>query len=83
MSGDDQHLLRLAEAVREDDGAAHHLVGVLRIDAEPDRQRDGLVELRELELLHERERVCEQVGLVLDLLLCRRVFLAVCSHVNT
>ena len=32
--GDDQNLLRLAEAVRQNDGAAHHLVGVLGIDAE-------------------------------------------------
>ena len=66
-AGNHQHLLRLAEAVRQDDGAAHHLVGVLRIDAEANRQRDGLVELRELDLLDQRQRVRERIGLVLDL----------------
>jgi hypothetical protein len=49
-----QHALGLAEAVRQHDRAAHHLIGVLRIDAEPQRELDGLVELRELDLLHER-----------------------------
>ena len=48
-AGDHQHALRLAEAVRQDDGAAHHLVGVLRVDPEPNGQRDGLVELGELD----------------------------------
>ena len=49
-AGNREHALALAEAVRQDDRAAHHLIGVLRIDAEPQRQLDGLVELRELDL---------------------------------
>ncbi len=61
-AGDRQHALGLAEAVRQHDGAAHHLVGVLGIDAEPQRQLDGLVELRELDFLHERDRVFDRVG---------------------
>ncbi len=52
-AGDGEHLLALAEPVREHDRAADHLVGVLRIDAEAKRQLDGLVELRELHLLHQ------------------------------
>ena len=69
-----------AMAKREDDGAAHHLVGVLRIDAETNRQRDGLIEVRELELLHERQRVCEKVRPVFDLHLRCCVLFPVCSH---
>ena len=60
--GDHQHALRLAQPVRQHDGAAHHLIGVLRIDAETNRQRDGLVELRELDLLNERQRLVQRVG---------------------
>ena len=37
---------RLADAVRQHDRAAHHLVGVLRVDPEPERHVDRLVELR-------------------------------------
>ena len=48
-AGDGQDALGLAEAVRQDDRAAHHLVGVLGIDAEPMGQLDGLVELGELD----------------------------------
>ena len=49
--------LVLPEAVRQHDGAAHHLIRVLGIDTEPKRQLDGFVELRELDLLHERDRL--------------------------
>jgi hypothetical protein len=38
--------------VREHDRAAHHLVGMLRVDAEAKRDFDGFVELRKLHLLH-------------------------------
>ena len=41
----------------QDDRAAHDLVGVPRIDAEPDGDLDRLVELRERGLLHELERL--------------------------
>ena len=61
-AGDGQHALGLAEPVRQHDRAAHHLVGVLRIDAEPQRQLDGLVELRELDFLHERDGLFDRVG---------------------
>ena len=37
--------MRLAHAVRQDDGAAHHLVRVTRIDAEADVRLGGRVEL--------------------------------------
>ena len=50
-AGDDEHALGLAQPVRQHHRAADHLVGVLRIDAQANRQPDGLVELRELELL--------------------------------
>ena len=43
--GEDDHAHGLAGAVRQVDRAAHHLVGVLGIDAEADRDVDGLVEL--------------------------------------
>ena len=79
--GNHQHALRLAQAVRQDDRAAHHLIGVLRIDAEANRQRDGLVELGELDLLDERQRFVQRVRPVFDLLSRRRVFLAVFSHI--
>ena len=55
----------LAGAVRQVDGAAHHLVGVLGIDAEADGEVDGLVELRrDLQLRQERERLVDRVLLV-------------------
>ena len=60
-AGDREHALALAETVREDDRAAHHLIGVLGIDAEPQRQLHGLVELRELDFLHERNRVLDRI----------------------
>jgi hypothetical protein len=48
--------------VREDDRAAHHLIGVLRVDAQAQRYFDGLVEFRELDLLHERHRFFDRIG---------------------
>ena len=50
---DRQHALRLAEPVRQHHRTANHLVRVLRIDTQAHRDLDGLVELRELHLLHE------------------------------
>ena len=64
-AGDGQHLLALAEPVRQHDRAAHHLVGVLGIDAEPHRQLDRLVELGELHLLNQGNRLLDRVRPVL------------------
>src|SRR5262249_25171413 len=61
-AGNRQHPLALAEAVREDDRAADHLVGVLRVDPETERHVDGFVELREFRLLHQRDGVLDRVG---------------------
>ena len=60
-AGDGEHALGLAEAVRQHHGAPHHLIGMLGIDAKPQRQLDGLVELRVLDFLHERHRVLDRV----------------------
>ena len=43
--GKNQHLDGLAAAMRQRDRAAHHLVGLLGIDSQAERQIDGLVEL--------------------------------------
>ena len=51
--GEDDHADRLAGAVRQDDGAAHHLVGVARVDAEADVGLDRRVELDRGGLLQE------------------------------
>ena len=62
---DDDHSLRLAQAVRQHHRAANHLVGVLRIYAQPYRQLDRFVELGKRRLLHERHRIRQRVvGLV-------------------
>src|SRR5262249_43383 len=45
-AGNDQHFLRLAETIGHDYGTAHHLIGVLGIDAQPHMDLDSLVELR-------------------------------------
>jgi hypothetical protein len=53
--GDHEHAHRLAGAGRQDDGAAHDLIGVARVDAETDGDFDGFVELRKRHLLDELE----------------------------
>src|SRR6476660_4580198 len=78
---DRKHPLALAEAVRQDHGAADHLVRVLRIHAQPQGQLHGLVELGELDLLHERDRVFDRVGPIgRDLRARSRELLAALSH---
>ena len=77
-AGNHQHALALAQAVRQDDRAADHLVGVLGIDAQAHRELDRLVELRELDLLHQRQRFGERVGPILHLRLGRLELLAHC-----
>ena len=79
-AGDDHDALGLAQPVWQHHRAADHLVGVLRVDAQTDRQADRLVELRELELLNQRERFFQGVWPVFDLLFRRGVLLAVSSH---
>ena len=80
-SGDDQHVLGLAEPVRQHDRAAHHLIRVLGIDTQADRQRDGLVELGELQFLEQRQCFLQPVGALFDLLARREVFLPALPHV--
>ncbi len=58
-AGEDQHAERLAQAVRQHDGAAHHLVGVLGIDAEAQGDLDGLVELGEGVRLGQPHRLAQ------------------------
>ena len=60
-AGNGQHALGLAEAVRKDDGAAHHLIRVFGIDAEAHREFDRLVELRVFHFLNERDRLLDRV----------------------
>ena len=56
-AGEHRDAQRAAGAVRQVDDAAHHLVGVARIDAEIHRDLDGLVELRVGALLDQLHRV--------------------------
>ena len=49
----------LSGPVRQHDRAADHLIGVLGIHAQTDREVDRLVELGELRLLHERARLLD------------------------
>ena len=51
----------LPGAVRQHDRAAHHLIGVLGIHAQADREVDRLVELGELGLLHQGARLLDAV----------------------
>src|ERR1019366_3941274 len=68
-AGDHQHLFRLAEAVRHEDGAADHLVGVLGIDAEAHMYFHGLVEFCVLDFLDKRNGLFQEVIPGFDLLL--------------
>ena len=64
--GDDQNFFRLAQTVRQDDRAAHHLVGMLGIDPQAQRDLDGLVEFCVLHFLQERNGVLQNIGALLD-----------------
>ena len=59
--GEDGDADDLAGAVREDDGAADHLVGVAGVDAEAEVRLDGRVELGVGGLLRERDRLVDRV----------------------
>ncbi len=67
--GNDEHLLALAEPVRQHDRAADHLIGVLRIDAETRGQLDGLVELREFDFLEQGDCILDAQRMLRNLLL--------------
>ena len=54
----------LAGARGQRHDAADHLVGVARIDAEVERDLDGLVELGRRVLLDERDRLIDAVELL-------------------
>src|SRR5215207_9156693 len=60
--GDDEHADALPCAGRQHDGAAHHLVGVPRVDAEAHRHLDSLVELGERPLLHRLDCLARLVA---------------------
>src|ERR1700676_3174014 len=47
--------------MRQDHGAANHLVGMLGINSQAHRQVDGLVELGILNFLQERHRILKRV----------------------
>src|ERR687893_1081068 len=70
--GKDRYPARLARAVREHQGAAHHLVGPPRVHVQVHVRLDALVELRAFELLEELQRltrVVEPLGVYPRLLL--------------
>src|SRR5271165_5179851 len=78
-----RHAQRASRAVRQVDDAAHHLVGVLRIDAEVERKLDGLVELDVGVGLDELQGLVELVELgALDRLARVADSLAVMSHLT-
>jgi hypothetical protein len=52
--------------MRENDGAADHLVGVLGIDSQAHRDLDSFVELGVFHFLQERNRILQNVGAVFD-----------------
>jgi hypothetical protein len=60
-AGDDQDLLGLAQPVGHQHRAADHLVGVLGIHPETHVHFHGLVELGELNLLEQRNRLFQLV----------------------
>ena len=58
--GEHDDPLRFADPVRQHDRAADQLVGLLRIDSQADRDIDGLVELRRVELLEDGHRLIDR-----------------------
>ena len=55
--GEDNDAPRLAGAVRQHDAAAHHLVGVARVDPQAHVRLDRRVELGDRGLTHQRHRL--------------------------
>ena len=60
--GDDQHPLDLARAEGQDDGAAHHLLGVLGVDRQAHGHVHRFVELGGLDLLEQGHGLVDDVG---------------------
>ncbi len=79
--GEDQDPGGLAGAVREVDGAAHHLVGLAGVDTEAHDDVDGLVELLLAGALGDLDRGQRGVELVLVELLGRRAVGLAALHV--
>ena len=65
-AGNHQNALGLAEAMRQNYGSAHHLIGVLRINSEPHGDFYGLIELGVFHFLQQWYRVLELIGAALD-----------------
>ena len=61
--GENENAHRLARSMREHDAAAHHLVCVLRIDAEIHREIDALVELGDRRVLQHFHGGAKTIGL--------------------
>src|SRR5947208_5546187 len=79
--GEHGHADLLAGAMRQDRGAADELIGLLRIDAEPEMCLDRRVELRLRGVLHQLDRFLGRVRLAaLDLFRQRAVALSVLRH---
>src|ERR1035441_187513 len=58
---DHQNFFRLAQSVRQHDRAPHHLVGMLRIDAQPQRHFDRLVEFCVFHFLQKWNRFLQRI----------------------
>ena len=83
-AGEHRDARRAAGAVRQVGDAAHHLVGVARIDAEIERDLDRLVELRDRPLLHHLHRISERIELLaVDAVADLAVALARLAHATT
>src|SRR6185369_11013968 len=63
VAGEDGDAHAAPGTVRQVDHAAHHLVGMARVDAEIDRHLDGLVELGAGALLEHLDRLVQGIGL--------------------
>ena len=79
-TGEDEHARGLAETVRQHHRAAHHLVGVLGIDAQAQRDLHRLVELGIGRALRDFESIAQRIRPHLDLLCRLRIFLSVLRH---
>jgi hypothetical protein len=77
---EDEHPVGFAGAVRQHDRTTDHLVRMLRIDAEPHRDVDALVELRECDSLHEGAGFLDRVALLPIDTLDRGLALSTCFH---
>src|SRR5205807_982309 len=75
--GKNEHAHRAASAVGHYDGTAYILIGLARIDVEPHRHFDRLIELGDLVVGDQRDRLFEGISLLaIDLLRRFVVFLA-------